>query len=138
MPRSHHAPIRQFCRASGVTNSNRNSRSNRAICLAPPTVDRGRITKQSPVCFPVSVYRQTRTGARFTKYLTTILRLSYDNAKVTTDSRRTSNLQNILQKSQGFSWVRLTCKIVRSSEIMFVNKLVIFLKEISVRCKSLS
>jgi len=35
--------------------------------------------------------------ARFTKYLTTILRLSYDNAKVTINLRRTSNLQNILQ-----------------------------------------
>jgi len=30
-------------------------------------------------------------GARFTKYLTTILRLSYDNAKVTIDLRQTSN-----------------------------------------------
>ena len=36
-------------------------------------------------------------GARFTKYLTTVLRLSYDNAKVTINLRRTSNLQNILQ-----------------------------------------
>ena len=36
-------------------------------------------------------------GARFTKYLTTILRVSYDNAKVTINLRRTSNLQNILQ-----------------------------------------
>ena len=43
-------------------------------------------------------------GARFSKYLTTILRLSYDNAKVTTyDLRRTSNLQNILRRAQGFS-----------------------------------
>ena len=33
-----------------------------------------------------------RTGARFTKYLTTILRLSYDNAKVTIDLRRTYDL----------------------------------------------
>jgi len=36
-------------------------------------------------------------GAPFTKHLTTILRLSYDNAKVTINLRRTSNLQNILQ-----------------------------------------
>ena len=43
------------------------------------------------------------SGARFTKYLTTILRLSYDNANVTIDLRRTSNLQNILQRAQGFS-----------------------------------
>ena len=42
-------------------------------------------------------------GARFTKYLTTILRLSYDNAKVTIDLRRTSNLQNILRRAQGFA-----------------------------------
>jgi len=41
--------------------------------------------------------------ARFTKYLTTILRLSYDNAKVTIDLRQTSNLQNILRRAQGFS-----------------------------------
>jgi len=40
---------------------------------------------------------------RFTKYLTTILRLSYDNAKVTIDLRRTSDLQNILRRTQGFS-----------------------------------
>jgi len=38
-----------------------------------------------------------RNGARFTKYLKTILRLSYDNAKVTIDLRRTSNLQDILR-----------------------------------------
>jgi len=43
------------------------------------------------------------SGARFTKYRTTILRLSYDNAKVTIDLRRTSNLQNILRRAQGFS-----------------------------------
>ena len=44
-----------------------------------------------------------RSAARFTKYLTTILRLSYDNAKVTIDLRPTSNLQNILRRAQGFS-----------------------------------
>jgi len=40
-------------------------------------------------------------GARFTKYLTTILRLSYDNAKLTIDLRRTYNLPNILRRTQG-------------------------------------
>ena len=60
-------------------------------------------------------------GARFTKYLTTILRLSYDNGKVTIDLRRTSNLQNILRRAQGFSWVRFTCKVARSSETVFAN-----------------
>ena len=44
-----------------------------------------------------------RSGARFTKYLRTILRLSYDNAKVTIDLRRTSSLQNMLRRTQGFS-----------------------------------
>ena len=44
----------------------------------------------------VSSYREDAierliSGARFTKYLTTILRLSYDNAKVTINLRRTSN-----------------------------------------------
>ena len=42
------------------------------------------------------------TVARFTKYLMTILRLSYDNAKVTIDLRRTSNLQNILRGREAF------------------------------------
>jgi len=41
-------------------------------------------------------------AAGFTKYLTTILRLSYDNAKVTIDLRRTSNVQNILRMARGF------------------------------------
>jgi len=35
--------------------------------------------------------RTNKTEARFTKYLTTILRQSYDNAKVTINLRRTSN-----------------------------------------------
>ena len=40
-----------------------------------------------------------------------IWRLSYDNAKVTIDLRRMSNLQNILRRKQGFSYVglRFTC-----------------------------
>jgi len=62
-----------------------------------------------------------KAGARFTKYLMTILRLSYDNAKVMIDLRRTSSLQNILRREQGFSHVRFTCKIVRSSETVFAN-----------------
>ena len=41
---------------------------------------------------------------RFTEYLTTILPLlSYDNAKVTIDLWQTSNLQNILRRTRGFS-----------------------------------
>jgi len=56
-----------------------------------------------------------------------LLRLSYDNAEVTVDLRRTSNLQNILRRTRGFSWVGFTCKIVRASEIVFENQLTIFL-----------
>jgi len=49
------------------------------------------------LCFvTVSTFYLPRAGARFTKYLTTILRLSYDNAKVMVNLRRTSNLQNVL------------------------------------------
>jgi len=53
--------------------------------------------------------------------LQNILRLFYDNAKVTINLWRTSNSQNILQWMESFSWVRFTCKIVISSEIVFVN-----------------
>jgi len=60
-------------------------------------------------------------GARFTKYLTTIFRLSYGNAKVTIDLRRTSNLQNILRRAQGFFQVRFNLQVVRSSETVFAN-----------------
>ena len=49
-------------------------------------------------------------AARFTKYLTTILRLYYDNAKVTIDLRQASNLLNILRRMQGFYSVRFTRK----------------------------
>ena len=61
------------------------------------------------------------TWARFTKYLTTILRLCYDNARVTIDLRRTSDLQNIPRRMQGFSRVRFTWKIVTSSATVFAN-----------------
>ena len=49
--------------------------------------------------------------ARLTEYLTTVLRLSYDNAKVTIDLRRTSNSLNVLRRTRGFSEARFTCKI---------------------------
>jgi len=63
-----------------------------------------RRVKNSPIC-PVTLFKETKPStprlrsraiflsqdfsnwARFTKYLTTILRLSYDNAKVTIDLR---------------------------------------------------
>jgi len=62
----------------------------------------GRWTATLPDCRN-DVSWQCIPGARFTKYLTTILRLSYDNAKVTIDLWRTTNLQNILQWMEAFS-----------------------------------
>jgi len=56
-------------------------------------------------------------GTRFTKYLTTILRLSYDNAKVTIDLRRTTNLPS-------YEWSKAFLRydsLERSSETVFVN-----------------
>ena len=52
---------------------------------------------------PSAQFRQ-HLGAGFTKYLTTIVRISYHNAnaKVTTDLRRTPNIQYILRMAQGF------------------------------------
>ena len=66
-----------------------------------------------------------------------ILWQSYDNAKVAINLWRTSNLQNISQRKQGFPLVWFTCKIARSSEIVLVNCFLIFLREILARCKSL-
>jgi len=77
-------------------------------------------------------------GARSTKYLTAILRLSYNNSKVTIDLWRTSNLQNILRRTQGFSYVGTTCKIVRLSENSVRKLLSILLWEILARFKWLS
>jgi len=58
------------------------------------------VTLQSPwatlkVTVNVCMSFRFGPGARFTKYLTTVLRLSYDNAKVITDLRRMSSLPNI-------------------------------------------
>ena len=64
------------------------------------------------------------------------VRLSHNNANVTIDLRRTSNLRNILRRTRYFSLARFTCKTVRSSEIVFVINLTIFLREIVARCKS--
>jgi len=90
-----------------------------AVVISPSTCD----TSQWVINF--KRLRQLRSGcasgARFTKYLTTILQLSYDNAKVTIDLRRTSNLQNVLRRTRGFSEARFTCKVVRSSETVFAN-----------------
>jgi len=44
-------------------------------------------------------WRRCWSGAWFTKYLMTILRLSYDNVKVTIDLRRTSNRQKIFRRA---------------------------------------
>ena len=49
-----------------------------------------------------------------------IYEISYDNAKVTIDLQRKTNLQNISRRTLGFSWVRFAYKIIRSSEIVFI------------------
>ena len=52
-----------------------------------------------------------------------VYKLSYNNAKVTVDLQRTSNLQNMLQWMEGFSYVRFMCKIVISSETVHVSEM---------------
>ena len=49
--------------------------------------------------------------------LRNILQLSYNNAKGTINLRRTSNLQNILHRTESFLKVRFACKVAISSEI---------------------
>ena len=108
--------------------------SNRRRCnrlwnpwdASPPTLEIRRYLVRSLQLLQLAVIFSlgnvgSRPGAGFTKYLTTILWLSYDNAKVTINLRRTSNLQNILRRAQGFSQVRFTWKVVRSSETVFAN-----------------
>jgi len=51
---------------------------------------------------PMTDTQAESSRAQFTRYLTIILRLSYDNAEVTIDLRRTSNLQQKLTKSKAF------------------------------------
>jgi len=70
--------------------------NTRKMQMATDIADDGTLRTNRDVC-------RAGPGARFTKYLTTLLRLSYDNAKVTIDLRRTSNLQNILRRTHGFS-----------------------------------
>jgi len=71
------------------------------------------ITSLSPYVLP------RRPEDRFTKYLTTVLRLSYDTAKITIDLRRTYNfLQNILRRT------------------IHLQNRTIFLREILARFKS--
>ena len=52
--------------------------------------------------------------------LTTILRLSYDNANVTIDDGRLI-YQKSYEERRANAYVRFTCKIVRLPEIVFVN-----------------
>ena len=88
----------------------------RPLCDQPS--DRGRLKNRTEPnsnaatdAIASAAYRQSdkvrnltweqKPGARFVKYLTTVLRSSYDNAKVTTDLLRTYGLQNILRRTQG-------------------------------------
>ena len=70
-------------------------RENR-LCSLVVAITCRRTAVQIPLDGPDQTLSETRISdpaARFTKYLKTVLRLSYDNAKVTIDLRRTSNLQ---------------------------------------------
>ena len=66
----------------------------------------------------------------------TVLRLSYDDMKVTIDLRRAFGLQNIVQKIHGYLKLRFTHPIVRSWVLGFANQLTIFVREILPRFKS--
>ena len=66
-------------------------------------------TSQKLINCLAEFYQIYNSGARFTKYLTTHIRLSYDNAEVTIDWRRTSNLQNILW----LSYDKLAIKVLK-------------------------
>ena len=57
-----------------------------------------------------------------TNCLTTILRSSYDYAKVTIDLRRTSNLENILQRMQGFLTYELLTSYAFSALTLLVGR----------------
>ena len=75
-----------------------------------------------PNVFFIFKKRWQSSGARFIKYLTTILRLPYDNAIVTIDLRQTTNLPNRLTEGE-----RLFLGMIhlqnrkRSPETLFVN-----------------
>ena len=77
------------------------------------------------VCFP---------GARFTKYLTTHIQLSYDNAEVTIDWRRTSNLQNILSLSSAIvaPWMHLQRDTTDSWKRIEINTPIQFQRTITI------
>jgi len=66
----------------------------RGFCLGLSMLIRVDETFRLQVSRP-GFWPRLRYAARFTKYLTAILRLSYDNAKVTIDLRRMSNLHII-------------------------------------------
>ena len=75
---------------------------------------------------PDELVNLSLTWGTIYKIPSTVLRLSYDNAKVAIDLRRTSNLLNILRRMQGF---------VRLSENSVRQLLSILLGEILARFK---
>ena len=75
---------------------------------------------------PDELVNLSLTWGTMYKIPSTVLRLSYDNAKVAIDLRRTSNLLNILRRMQGF---------VRLSENSVRKLLSILLGEILARFK---
>jgi len=75
---------------------------------------------------PDELVNLSLTWGTMYKIPSTVLRLSYNNAKVAIDLRRTSNLLNILRRMQGF---------VRLSENSVRQLLSILLGEILARFK---
>jgi len=104
----------------------RNKRSFPPVCLSSslesaPLIQRIESSWNCAKCLDQMSYSSEKNycpGVRTYKHLgpdlQNILRQSYDNAKVTINLRRMSNLQNILQWMESFSWVRFTCNIVIS------------------------
>ena len=88
-------------------------------------------TKMVVVCCAVSLISHIHRRPD----LLNILPQSYYNAAVTINLQCTSNLPNILQRTQGCSWVGFSCKIAISSEIVLVY---ISIRENLACCKSLS
>ena len=79
--------------------SNRSKHQKQLVCDARPSAFQHWYRNTAKERYRHSV--TYNLVAWFTKYLTTILRLSYDNANVTIDLRRTYNLSYILRRTQG-------------------------------------
>jgi len=112
-------PRLRSCGSALASSWSKSTSTTSRCCLPPSRSSTSRETLElSSIAGSAHVASLCRSGARFTKYLTTILRLSYDNAKVTIDIRRTSNLRKHPTKGARLflGTIHLqTCKIVLDS-----------------------